>query len=43
MGYTALLRQFYHDSKAYQNNIIEEKDLAIEAYLAKKVYPNYFL
>lgn len=42
MGYTALLRQFYHDSKAYQNNIIEEKDLAIESYLAKKSLPQLF-
>ena len=42
MGYTALLRQFYHDAKAYQNGIIEDKDLAIEAYLAKKNLPQLF-
>ena len=42
MGYTALLRQFYHDAKAYEQGIIEEKDLAIEAYLAKKNLPQLF-
>ncbi|WP_026302689.1 amidohydrolase family protein [Psychroflexus tropicus] len=42
MGYTALLRQFYHDAKAYENGIIEEKDLAIEAYLSKKNLPQLF-
>ncbi|NEV94144.1 amidohydrolase family protein [Psychroflexus sp. YR1-1] len=42
MGYTALLRQFYHDAKAYENGLIEEKDLAIEAYLAKKNMPQLF-
>jgi len=42
MGYTALLRQFYHDAKAYENGIIEEKDLAIEAYLSKKDLPQLF-
>lgn len=42
MGYTALLRQFYHDVNAYDKGIIEEKDLAIEAYLAKKNLPQLF-
>lgn len=42
MGFTALLRQFYHDAKAYENGIIEDKDLAIEAYLAKKNLPQLF-
>lgn len=42
MGYTALLRQFYHDAKAYEKGLIEEKDLAIEAYLAKKNLPQLF-
>ncbi|MBZ9778840.1 amidohydrolase family protein [Psychroflexus sp. CAK8W] len=42
MGYTALLRQFYHDTKAYEEGIIEDKDLAIEAYLAKRNLPQLF-
>jgi imidazolonepropionase-like amidohydrolase len=42
MGYTALLRQFYHDANAYEKGIIEDKDLAIEAYLAKKNLPQLF-
>lgn len=42
MGFTALLRQFYHDAKAYENGIIEDKDLALEAYLAKKNLPQLF-
>ncbi len=42
MGFTALLRQFYHDTEAYKKGLIKEKDLAIEAFLAHQDLPQVF-
>lgn len=42
MGFTALLRQFYHDTEAYKNGLIEDKDLAIEAFISQENLPQVF-
>ncbi|MGO1751006.1 MAG: amidohydrolase family protein [Psychroflexus sp.] len=42
MGFTALLRQFYHDTEAYKNGLIEDKDLAIEAFVSQENLPQVF-
>jgi len=42
MGFTALLRQFYHDTEAYKNGLISEKDMAIEAFIKNENLPQIF-
>ena len=42
MGFTALLRQFYLDTEAYQNGLIDNKDLAIEAFIGNRNLPQIF-
>jgi imidazolonepropionase-like amidohydrolase len=42
MGTMALIRQFYHDSKWYEQGNADNKDLAIEAALEQKMLPKVF-
>lgn len=43
MGFTALLRQLYHDTEAYKNGLIDDKDLAIETFIKQENLPQLFL
>jgi imidazolonepropionase-like amidohydrolase len=42
MGYTALLRQVYHDLDAYEQNLLDRKDLSLEALAKNRDLPQIF-
>jgi len=42
MGYTALLRQVYHDLDAYEGGLIDRQDLSLEALKETKKLPQFF-